>query len=205
MTTRQHSSFAIVFILGLLAMLMPLSIDMYLPALPVISAQFGVPAGSTQMTLSTYILGFALGQLIYGPMADSFGRKPVVLGGTLVFAAAAVACALAQTIDQLIVMRFFHGLAAAAASVVINALMRDIYPKEEFSRMMSFVMLVTTIAPLMAPIVGGWVLVWLSWHYIFWIDPRRGGDSGFGNDLLSDQRNLTTGASPAFSHSYHYW
>lgn len=77
MTTRQHSSFAIVFILGLLAMLMPLSIDMYLPALPVISAQFGVPAGSTQMTLSTYILGFALGQLIYGPMADSFGRKPV--------------------------------------------------------------------------------------------------------------------------------
>ena len=144
MTTRQHSSFAIVFILGLLAMLMPLSIDMYLPALPVISAQFGVPAGSTQMTLSTYILGFALGQLIYGPMADSFGRKPVVLGGTLVFAAAAVACALAQTIDQLIVMRFFHGLAAAAASVVINALMRDIYPKEEFSRMMSFVMLVTT-------------------------------------------------------------
>ena len=89
MTTRQHSSFAIVFILGLLAMLMPLSIDMYLPALPVISAQFGVPAGSTQMTLSTYILGFALGQLIYGPMADSFGRKPVVLGGTLVFAAAA--------------------------------------------------------------------------------------------------------------------
>lgn len=85
------------------------------------------------------------------------------------FAAAAVACALAQTIDQLIVMRFFHGTAAAAASVVINALMRDIYPKEEFSRMMSFVMLVTTIAPLMAPIIGGWVLVWLSWHYIFWI------------------------------------
>lgn len=204
MTTRQHSSFAIVFILGLLAMLMPLSIDMYLPALPVISAQFGVPAGSTQMTLSTYILGFALGQLIYGPMADSFGRKPVVLGGTLVFAAAAVACALAQTIDQLIVMRFFHGLAAAAASVVINALMRDIYPKEEFSRMMSFVMLVTTIAPLMAPIVGGWVLVWLKLA-LHLLDPRRGGDSGFGNDLLSDQRNLTAGASPAFSHSYHYW
>lgn len=99
MTTRQHSSFAIVFILGLLAMLMPLSIDMYLPALPVISAQFGVPAGSAQMTLSTYILGFALGQLIYGPMADSLGRKPVILGGTLVFAAAAVACALAQTHD----------------------------------------------------------------------------------------------------------
>ncbi|MCU6178762.1 Bcr/CflA family multidrug efflux MFS transporter [Enterobacter roggenkampii] len=169
MTTRPHSSFKIVFILGLLAMLMPLSIDMYLPALPVISAQFGVPAGSAQMTLSTYILGFALGQLFYGPMADSLGRKPVILSGTLVFAAAAVACALAQTIDHLIIMRFFHGLAAAAASVVINALMRDIYPKEEFSRMMSFVMLVTTIAPLVAPMAGGAVLVWFSWHVIFWI------------------------------------
>ncbi|HCR1911613.1 Bcr/CflA family multidrug efflux MFS transporter [Enterobacter kobei] len=169
MTTRPHSSFKIVFILGLLAMLMPLSIDMYLPALPVISAQFGVPAGSAQMTLSTYILGFALGQLLYGPMADSLGRKPVILGGTLVFAGAAVACALAQTIDHLIFMRFLHGLAAAAASVVINALMRDIYPKEEFSRMMSFVMLVTTIAPLVAPMAGGAVLVWFSWHAIFWI------------------------------------
>ena len=169
MTTRPHSSFKIVFILGLLAMLMPLSIDMYLPALPVISAQFGVPAGSAQMTLSTYILGFALGQLLYGPMADSLGRKPVILGGTLVFAGAAVACALAQTIDHLIFMRFLHGLAAAAASVVINALMRDIYPKEEFSRMMSFVILVTTIAPLVAPMAGGAVLVWFSWHAIFWI------------------------------------
>ena len=169
MTTRPHSSFKIVFILGLLAMLMPLSIDMYLPALPVISAQFGVPPGSAQMTLSTYILGFALGQLLYGPMADSLGRKPVILGGTLVFAGAAVACALAQTIDHLIFMRFLHGLAAAAASVVINALMRDIYPKEEFSRMMSFVMLVTTIAPLVAPMAGGAVLVWFSWHAIFWI------------------------------------
>ncbi len=100
-------------------------------------------------------------------------------------------------------MRFFHGLAAAAASVVINALMRDIYPKEEFSRMMSFVMLVTTIAPLMAPIVGGWVLVWLSWHYIFWI-------LALAAILASAMiffliKETFTGASSAFSHSYHYW
>lgn len=169
MSTKQNSSIGIVVILGLLAMLMPLSIDMYLPALPVIASEFGVPAGSAQMTLSTYILGFAIGQLFYGPMADSIGRKPVVLGGTLVFAAAAIACALSQTIDHLIWMRFLHGLSAAAASVVINALMRDIYPKEEFSRMMSFVMLITTIAPLVAPMVGGAVLVWFSWPVIFWL------------------------------------
>lgn len=169
MSIKQNSSVGIVIILGLLAMLMPLSIDMYLPALPVIAAEFAVPAGSAQMTLSTYILGFAIGQLFYGPMADSIGRKPVILGGTLVFAAAAIACALSKSIDHLIWMRFLHGLSAAAASVVINALMRDIYPKEEFSRMMSFVMLITTIAPLVAPMVGGAVLVWFSWHAIFWI------------------------------------
>lgn len=168
MTTGPHSSFKIVFILGLLAMLMPLSIDMYLPALPVISAQFGVPAGSAQMTLSTYILGFALGQLFYGPMADSFGRKPVILGGTDFCRGSGGLCAGAnhRSTDC---HALFHGLAAAAASVVINALMRDIYPKEEFSRMMSFVMLVTTIAPLVAPMAGGAVLVWFSWHVIFWI------------------------------------
>ena len=105
-------------------------------------------------------------------MADSLGRKPVILGGTLIFAAAAVACALAQSIDQLIVMRFFHGLAAAAASVVINALMRDIYPKEEFSRMMSFVMLVTTIAPLVAPMGGGGAVVQLACDFRSWRLPR---------------------------------
>lgn len=169
MSRKQNSSVGIIVILGLLAMLMPLSIDMYLPALPMIAQGFNVPAGSAQMTLSTYILGFAIGQIFYGPMADSLGRKPVVLGGTLIFALAAIACALSQTIEQLIWMRFLHGLAAAAASVVINALMRDIYPKEEFSRMMSFVMLITTIAPLVAPMVGGAVLVWFSWHVIFWI------------------------------------
>ncbi|WP_058911857.1 Bcr/CflA family multidrug efflux MFS transporter [Entomohabitans teleogrylli] len=169
MTAGKNSSLGIVFILGLLAMLMPLSIDMYLPALPVIAQQFQVPAGSAQMTLSAYILGFAIGQLFYGPMADSLGRKPVILGGTLVFAVAASACALAQSIDQLIAMRFVHGLAAAAASVVINALMRDMYSRDEFSRMMSFVMLVTTIAPLLAPMIGGALLVWMSWHAIFWL------------------------------------
>lgn len=164
----KNSSLGLVVILGLLTMLMPLSIDMYLPALPQIAREFGVSAGSVQMTLNLYILGFALGQLFYGPLADSFGRKPVIAVGTLIFAVAAAACALSQTIEQLIFMRLLHGLSAAAGSVVISALMRDSYSKEEFSRMMSFVMLVTTIAPLMAPIVGGWLLLLWSWHAIFW-------------------------------------
>ena len=136
--------------------------------MPVIAAQFGVESGSVQMTLSAYMLGFAFGQLFYGPMSDSLGRKPVILWGTLIFAIAGCACAMAQSIDQLIGLRFLHGTAAAAASVVINALMRDMFTKDEFSRMMSFVILVMTIAPLLAPMIGGALLLWFSWHAIFW-------------------------------------
>ncbi len=168
MRKEKNSPVGLVVILGLLAMLMPLSIDMYLPAMPQIAREFAVSAGSVQMTLNLYILGFAIGQLVYGPLADSYGRKPVIVLGTLIFACAAAACALSQTIDQLILMRFLHGLSAAAASVVINALMRDTYSKEDFSRMMSFVMLITTIAPLLAPIIGGWLLLIWNWHAIFW-------------------------------------
>ncbi|MDR0806181.1 MAG: Bcr/CflA family multidrug efflux MFS transporter [Enterobacteriaceae bacterium] len=158
----------LIFILGLLSMLMPLSIDMYLPALPNIALGFGVSDGMVQLTLSVYIIGFAIGQLVYGPVSDSIGRKSVIIVGVLVFAVAAAGCALSQTVGQLILLRCLHGLAAASASVVINALMRDLFSKDEFSRMMSFVTLVMTIGPLLAPIIGGLLLVWFSWHAIFW-------------------------------------
>lgn len=164
----QPSRIGLIFILGLISMLMPIAIDMYLPALPVIAKEFSVDPGSVQLTLSSYVLGFALGQMFYGPMSDSIGRRPVMLGGVLSFTLAASACALSQSVDQLILMRFLHGLAAASASVVINALMRDMFSKDEFSRMMSFVILVMTVAPLLAPMIGGALLFWLSWHYIFW-------------------------------------
>lgn len=94
---KAPSHSGLIFILGLLSMLTPFAIDMYLPALPVIAKEFGVELGQVQMTLSAYIMGFAIGQLFYGPMADSLGRKPVILWGTLVFMLAGVACALVQT------------------------------------------------------------------------------------------------------------
>jgi len=165
----QKSHFGLIVILGLLSMLMPLAIDMYLPAMPTIANEFGVSAGSVQMTLSAYVLGFSVGQLFYGPLADSLGRKPVILFGTFCFALSAAACALSHSVDQLIYMRLLHGLSAAAASVVINALMRDMFTKDDFSRMMSFVVLVMTVAPLLAPIIGGALLLLFNWHAIFWI------------------------------------
>ena len=141
----------------------------YVPAMATIAEAFNVRDGVMQRVMAAYLMTYGGSQLFYGPLADSFGRKPVITVGTLIFALAAAACAMSQSVEQLINMRFLHGLSAAAASVVINALMRDSFSKEEFSRMMSFVMLVTTIAPLVAPMVGGAVLVWFSWHAIFWI------------------------------------
>ncbi|ELX8379727.1 Bcr/CflA family multidrug efflux MFS transporter [Providencia vermicola] len=166
---QQTSSYlGLILILGLLSMLMPLAIDMYLPSFLAMGEYFNVDEGRIQMTLNSYIFGFAIGQLFYGPMADSLGRKPVILGGVIVFAIASAACALSESIDSLILFRFLHGFAAAAASVVINALMRDMFTRDEFSRSMSFVVLVMTIAPLLAPILGGEMMRWFSWHAIFW-------------------------------------
>lgn len=159
----------LIVILGLLAMLMPLSIDMYLPAMPQIARELMAPDGKVQMTLNAYILGFAVGQLFYGPLSDSLGRKAVLLPGILIFILAAAGCALAGTIDHLIWMRLVHGLAAASAGVVINAVIRDSYSSAEFSRMMSVMMLITTLAPLVAPILGGWLLLAGNWQAIFWV------------------------------------
>ncbi|MGJ7244082.1 Bcr/CflA family multidrug efflux MFS transporter [Morganella morganii] len=165
---QRSAYFGLIFILGLLSMLMPLAIDMYLPSMPTIARDFGVTEGDVQMTLNSYLIGFAAGQLVYGPMADALGRKPVILGGTLIFALASAGCAMSQDIGTFIGMRGLHGFAAAAASVVINALMRDMFTKDEFSRSMSFVVLVMTVAPLLAPIMGGMMMLWFSWHAIFW-------------------------------------
>lgn len=168
MQVQRSAYFGLIFILGLLSMLMPLAIDMYLPSMPTIARDFGVTEGDVQMTLNSYLIGFAAGQLVYGPMADVLGRKPVILGGTLIFALASAGCAMSQDIGTFIGMRGLHGFAAAAASVVINALMRDMFTKDEFSRSMSFVVLVMTVAPLLAPIMGGMMMLWFSWHAIFW-------------------------------------
>lgn len=141
MHPERKKHIGIVVILGLLSMLMPLAIDMYLPALPIIAAEYGVSAGSVQMTLSAYVLGFAIGQLFYGPMADCLGRKPVIMFGTFCFALAAAACALSQSVEMLIYMRLlvllsWHaifwtiGLAALVATILVLVFIRETLPRE---------------------------------------------------------------------------
>lgn len=162
-------SFLLIVILGAISALTPIAIDMYLPAMPSIAREFAVTAGDIQITLTAYTAGFALGQLLHGPLADSYGRKPVLLMGTLLFALASVFSALSSSIEMLTWMRIAQGFSGAAAAVVIQAIVRDMFEKEEFARTMSFIVLVMTLAPLVAPLVGGYIASWFGWRSIFWL------------------------------------
>ncbi|WP_261815356.1 Bcr/CflA family multidrug efflux MFS transporter [Vibrio gallicus] len=154
-------------ILGAISALTPLAIDMYLPAMPAIADDFGVAAGDVQITLTIYTLGFALGQLFYGPLSDSIGRRPVLLGGVALFLVGAIGCAFSHSVEALIWVRMAQGFAGAAAAVVIQAVVRDLYESEDFARTMSFITLVMTVAPLAAPMIGGHISVWAGWRAVF--------------------------------------
>ncbi|KHT35634.1 Bcr/CflA family multidrug efflux MFS transporter [Vibrio sinaloensis] len=168
-TSPPQINFLIFVILGAIGALTPLAIDMYLPAMPTIAKDLGVAEGAVQITLTAYTGGFAIGQLIHGPLADSYGRRPVLLLGVLFFGIASVVSATTTGIEALTWVRTAQGFAGAAAAVIIQAVVRDMFDREDFARAMSFVTLVMTVAPLVAPMVGGHVAVWFGWRAIFWI------------------------------------
>ena len=157
----------LLILLGAIAAMTPLAIDMYLPAMPNIAKDLAVAESAVQMTLSVYIGAFAVGQLIHGPLADSFGRKPVLLIGIFFFAIASVLSAMVNSIETLMLARGFQGFAGAAVAVIIQAIVRDMFDREDFTRVMSFVTLIMTIAPLVGPLLGGHISVWLGWRAIF--------------------------------------
>lgn len=162
-------SFVMFIVLGAIGALTPLAIDMYLPAMPAIAKDLGVSAGAVQITLTAYTSGFAIGQLLHGPLADSYGRRPVMLVGIVLFAIASIVSATTNGIDALTYVRTAQGFAGAAAAVVIQAVVRDMFDREDFARAMSFVTLVITLAPLAAPMIGGHLAVWFGWRSIFWL------------------------------------
>jgi MFS transporter, DHA1 family, multidrug resistance protein len=145
----------------------PLAIDMYLPALPALQAEFGTSAARVQHTLSAYLLGLALGQLAFGPFADRYGRKPPLIAGLALFALASTGCALAGTIGDFVALRFMQALGGASGMVVIRAVIRDRFDEIQSARVLSLMMLVMGAAPILAPLAGGWLLVNGSWHWIF--------------------------------------
>lgn len=154
-------------LLTALAAFAALSNNMYLPSFPAMARVLNVPISSVLLTLSAFFIGFAVGQLLYGSVADRFGRRPVLLLGLAGYVAASAACAAAPDITTLIGARAVQGLAAAASQVLARAIVRDIYPPDRAARMLSIMAAVFTLAPAFAPVLGGFLQSWFGWRAIF--------------------------------------
>lgn len=163
------SLFRYAVVLGLLSAIGPFAIDMYLPALPAIGQDLGASTSAVQMSLMAFFISVGLGQLIYGPLADMWGRKRPLYFGLGVFALASIGCALAPNVEMLIFFRFLQGLGACAGMVVPRAIVRDLHTGNEAARLMSMLMLVFSISPILAPLAGSAVTAVTSWRAIFWI------------------------------------
>lgn len=159
---------ALAALLAVLGMLGPFSIDTYIPAFSGIATALGATPVEMQQTLSAYLFGFAFMNLFHGALADSFGRRPVVLWGIAVFTLASAGCALAQNIGQLVLFRALQGLSTGAGIVVSRAVIRDMFPPDQAQKVMSQVTIYFGVAPAIAPVIGGWLFVHLGWPSIFW-------------------------------------
>jgi DHA1 family bicyclomycin/chloramphenicol resistance-like MFS transporter len=149
-------------------MLGPFSIDTYIPAFSGIATALDATPVQMQQTLSAYLFGFAFMNLFHGALADSFGRRPVVLTGIAIFTLASAGCALSQSIGQLVFFRGLQGLSTGAGIVVSRAVIRDMFPPAQAQQVMSQVTIYFGVAPAIAPIIGGWLFVHTGWHSIFW-------------------------------------
>lgn len=168
MQTRTPQFYLFVLLLGALSAFGPLSIDMYLPAFPAMAQSLGVPQGRIEMSLASFFIGLSLGQLMYGPLSDRYGRKKPLYTGIVIYIAASAACALAATSEQLILFRFLQALGSCAGMVIARAMVRDLFDHRESAQVFSLLMLVMGVAPILAPLAGGYVLVHFDWRVIFW-------------------------------------
>lgn len=147
----------------------PLSMSIYSPVMPLIERSLSTGPDGVKLTLTTYMVGFALGQLFYGPLSDRFGRRPVLIAGLIAFAVTSLGCAFAGAIGELVTLRLFQGLGAASGSVLGRALVRDAYEYREMPRIMSWISLGVNIAPAIAPSIGGLLAESFGWQGAFWV------------------------------------
>jgi DHA1 family bicyclomycin/chloramphenicol resistance-like MFS transporter len=168
-TLWRGPRWTLALLLACLGMIGPFSIDTYLPAFAGIAASVGATPVQMQQTLSSYLLGFAVMNLFHGALSDSLGRRPVVLAGIALFTLASVGCALSNSIGWLVLFRALQGMSAGAGMVVSRAIIRDLYPPADAQRVMSQVTIFFGVAPAVAPMVGGFLFEFVSWHAIFWL------------------------------------
>lgn len=201
--SSRQSVLWITIALGILSAFAPLTTDMYLPAMPSMVSDLSTDASSVQMTLSVFFIGLSFGQAIYGPLSDRLGRRAPLIFGCVLYSVASIMCALAPSINTLIVFRLAQALGGCAGMVIGRSIVRDMFGGADATRMYSLLMLVTGLAPICAPILGGQILLWSGWRTMFWILAVFGIIcsliSIFGlKESLPQERRLTSGLKQIF-------
>lgn len=157
----------LILILGALSTISPFSIDMYLPGFPAIANDLGVNISQVQLSLTAYLLGIGVGQLLYGPLLDRFGRKKPLYVGLGIYIISSVACAFSTSLESLIAMRFLQALGGCVGMVAAQAFVRDLFPIRKTAQAFSSIILVIAVSPMIAPTVGGYITVAFGWHSVF--------------------------------------
>jgi len=159
--------FFIILILGALATISPFSIDMYLPGFPAIATDLKTTIDQVQLSLTSYFIGIALAQLLYGPLLDRFGRKIPLYIGLIIYVIASIGCAFTLSVHSLIAMRFLQALGGCVGMVAAQTLVRDLFPVNKTAQAFSMITLVIAVSPMIAPTVGGYVTAAFGWHWVF--------------------------------------
>jgi len=166
-SVSRFRHFELLVLLGTLQAFAPVSIDMYLPAMPMMEKVFHTSAAAVQITMVTFLVGFALGQSLYGPITDRFGRKPPLYVSLVLFIASSLACAWSPSIRLISAFRLVQAIAACGGSVISRAMVRDLFPPSELRRVFSMLVLVLGVSPVVAPLIGSYLLLWFGWNAAF--------------------------------------
>lgn len=167
MQSLQQKKIFLILILGALTTIGPFSIDMYLPSFSQVAKDLGTTMGTVSLSLSSYFIGLAIGQIFYGPLLDRFGRKKPIYVGLLLYIAASIACVFSASVEVLIAFRFLQAIGGCVAAVASTAMVRDFFPPQEGAKVFSMLMLILGTSPLLAPTVGGFVTTAFGWHAVF--------------------------------------
>lgn len=186
-------SLTVTILLTMAVALGPMSTDFYLPSLPSLVDYFATDVASVQLTLSVFLVGFAVGQLFYGPLSDRYGRRPVMLAGVVIFTLASVACMLATSVEMLIAARLVQAIGACAGPVLGRAVVRDVYGREGAARMLALISAAMALAPLIGPIIAGYLTVWFGWQSNFLVLTLYGLLVLFGILAALDETNAHRG------------